>query len=344
MVIDTNIYWIPEALFADPAYLEEFLQTFPQSYDVHAYVRRLEDGRQQIVVETPTGYPGVNYTEGEYTLDGQLADMDLAGVEQGILKLPCCQEWMSLPLCRRFNDEMARHAAASGGRLHALAVIPPLGGAAALRELERCVKELGMTGVQLSAHYGNHYLDEEIFAPFFEKMNELGLTAYVHHTPVPAENASLLAYTNLRRSYGRCADQMIAVCRELFSGMFSRYPRVKLVHSMMGGGFPLYLNMMLPKPGGARDARFESDTGAYYDYLGKNLFFELSHAQPWGKDVLETAVRSVGADHLIYGSSYPVKKQEWMLHGPECIRALALSRQEQEMLLAENARRVYNLV
>ena len=43
---------------------------------------------------------------------------------------------------------------------------PPYGGKEALYELERCVKELGMTGVQISSHYGNKYLDDEIFRPF----------------------------------------------------------------------------------------------------------------------------------------------------------------------------------
>lgn len=48
----------------------------------------------------------------------------------------------------------------------------PYGGKEALYELERCVKELGMTGVQISSHLGNKYLDDEIFRPFFRKLKK----------------------------------------------------------------------------------------------------------------------------------------------------------------------------
>ena len=118
-----------------------------------------------------------------------------------------------------------------------LGVVPPRGTPAVFREIDRCLDELGFGGLQLSAHYGNLYLDDEAFAPFFAYLNERGVTCYVHHTPVPVQYDSLTAYTNLRRSYGRCIDQATAIGRELFSGFFSKYPNVKLVHSMLGGGF-----------------------------------------------------------------------------------------------------------
>lgn len=343
MVIDANMYWIPETLFKDESLLNQFLRTFPKEYGVNAYLKTLPDGRGQIVVEVPAGCPGVNYTEGDYEIDTQLADMDKAGVDEGILKIPCCQEWMNLELCRKFNDGMAAHAKASNGRLHALAVVPPWGEADCIYELERCVKDLGMTGVQLSAHYGNLYLDDELFRPFLKKLNELEITAYIHHTPVPVDHSSLCDYTNLRRSYGRCVDQVTAIGRELFSDMFQQYPNVKLVHSMMGGGFATYVNLMFPQNSGNNDGRFESDTDRIYQYLKNNIYFETSHAQPWGKDNLESAIRILGADHVVYGSSYPVKKQEWMLGGTAFIKNLDLTEKEKEQILSENAKMLYRL-
>lgn len=134
----------------------------------------------------------------------------------------------------------------------------------------------------MSAHYGNHYLDDEMFRPMFKRINELKLPVYVHHTPLPVDYASILAYDNLRRSFGRCQDQVTAIGRELFSGMFAELPDVKMVHSMLG------------------------------------------------------------ADHIIYGSSYPVK-QVWMTGGPEHVRQLDIREEEKELLLAGNARRIYGV-
>lgn len=74
------------------------------------------------------------------------------------MKVPCCHEWLSSELCRRFNDGMADFARRSNGRLIPLAVLPPWGREAELAELERCRCEFGMKGVQLCAHYGELYL------------------------------------------------------------------------------------------------------------------------------------------------------------------------------------------
>ena len=48
------------------------------------------------------------------------------------------------------------------GRFQALAVVPPWGSKAMLREAERCIKELGFGGVQMAAHYGKLYLDDVV--------------------------------------------------------------------------------------------------------------------------------------------------------------------------------------
>jgi NAD(P)-dependent dehydrogenase (short-subunit alcohol dehydrogenase family) len=46
---------------------------------------------------------------------------------------------------------------------------------------------------------------------------------------------------------GRCVDQTTAVGRELFSDFFERYPDLRMVHSMLDGGFFSIAQMLLPK-------------------------------------------------------------------------------------------------
>ena len=193
----------------------------------------------------------------------------------------------------------------------------------------------------MSAHYGNHYLHEPMFRPMFRKINELKIPVYVHHTPLPVDCASILPYDNLRRSFGRCQDQITAIGRELFSGMFAELPDVKMIHSMLGGGYFTFKDMLMPRDSGS--GRFQ--TAGLDDvrrWLNENIYYEMSHAQPWGKEPLALAVKILGADHIIYGSSYPVK-QVWMTGGPQFVRETAISSEEQEMILSENARRIYNI-
>ena len=343
MIIDANVYWFPEAVFHDDALMQRFLADVPRGYGTKVYAKDAS-GRKQIVVERPVGCPGVDYLEGDYVLERQLTALKSAGVDHAVMKVPCCHEWMSLEMCRFFNDGMADYARRSEGVFTALAVIPPWGTPGSLQELQRCHDELGMRGVQLCAHYGGLYLDDEAFEPLFEKLNALEMTAYVHHTPVPVQSDSLTDYNNLRRSYGRCNDQAIAVMRELYSGMFARYPRVRVVHSMLGGGFFAYSSLMTPARPKAADAamRFSDTTDELRRALRDNLYFEMSHAQPWGKAQLECAVAALGADHIVYGSSYPVRA-EWMTEGPSFVKALSISEEAKELMLSGNAKRLYGI-
>ncbi|MGN0984008.1 MAG: amidohydrolase family protein [Gemmiger sp.] len=340
MITDTNVYWVPQALFTDKTFRDAFLRSLPAEYDCRGFYELDDSGKGVFRIEKPFGCPNLDYFEADYALEKQLADMDAAGVDRAVMKLPCMQEWIDLALCRQFNDLAAAFAAASGGRMAALAVVPPRGDEECLAELDRCIKDLGMHGVQVSAHYGKHYLDSPIFRDFFRHVNELNIPVYVHHTPLPVDYDSLLDYNNLRRSYGRCVDQVTAVARELFSGMFDELPNLKMIHSMMGGGFFAYTNLFFPTDSG--HGRFQATNGKVKEQLKNNIYFETSHSQPWGKEQLELAVKAVGADHILYGSSYPVK-MVWMNGGPAFVQALDISEEDKALILNGNAERLYRL-
>jgi len=345
MTIDANLYWFPEELFRDDVLCSRFLEEIPRAYGMRGYLKENpETAKRQFVIEKPVGSENLNYIEGEYVLSRQLADMDEAGVDHAVLKLSCQQEWMGLELCRYMNTKAAEHAAASGGRMTALGVVPPFFNNGVKEEIDRCLNELHLHGFQMSAHYGELYLDDEAFAPLFRYLNEKGCTVYVHHSPVPVQYESLIAYTNLRRSYGRCVDQCTAVGRELFSGFFSKYPNLKLVHSMLGGGFFAFTTLWFPKRPKSPDSanRFEITGEEIQTYLKNNLFFEMSHAAPWGKETLELAIRNLGADHVVFGSSYPVRKQ-WLTEGVEFVRSLDITEEEKALVLGGNAARLYGV-
>lgn len=266
-------------------------------------------------------------------------------MDVAVLKVPGANEWMSLETCKFFNDGMADYARRSNGRMVPLAVIPALDFTPeCAAEIDRCMGELGFAGVQLCSHYGDKYLDDPAFAPLFEKLNERAATVYVHHVPVPVDCSSIVAYNNLRRSYGRCQDQVTAVGRELFSDFFVRYPNIKMVHSMLGGGFFAVSEMLLPKPSKRADAvqRFQTDNGELAQRLHDHIFFEMSHAQPWGAAQLKCAIEVLGADHVIFGTSYPVRR-EWLLDGPAFVSELGLSAEDQALVMGENAQRLYRI-
>ena len=133
---------------------------------------------------------------------------------------------------------------------------------------------------------------------------------------------------------------MTAVSREIFSGMFDELPNLKMVHSMLGGAYYAFAAMFFPTDSGG--GRFQAGRADIKEQFRKHIYFELSHSQPWGKENLELAVRLLGADHMIYGSSYPVKKI-WLTGGPWFVADLDITDEEKEMILSRTAANIYKL-
>jgi predicted TIM-barrel fold metal-dependent hydrolase len=344
MIIDSNMHWLPENLFDDEALLDSFLCVVPKEYGVHAKVATIPGkDLRQIVIEQPKGCEVLNYAENQYCCEEQIKDMNEAGIDIGMLRVPCWQEWLDLETCKKLNNALADHLKTNPGRFLALAVVPPWGTRDSLKEMERCIKDLGFRGVQMAAHYGDLYLDEEEFRPHFKKISEMNVPVVVHHTPLPVDFKSLCKYTNLRRQYGRCVSQATAVGRELFSDMFEEFPNLKMIHSMLGGGFFAYSNMLAPKITG-KDAveRFQTEAGKINKYLENNLYFDTSGSIQWGKAQLECAVKVLGADHILYGSSYPIRR-DWFSQGVDFVKKLDIDEKSKSLILSKNAIRLFNI-
>ncbi len=345
-VVDINIHHLPEDLFANEKILNGFLNSAPRGFGEIASVITMESGKKQLILEKPKGYQNLNYVEGDYSVESKLAAMDEAGVDYGVMRVPVWQEWLGLETCKAVNDNAAEIVASSGGRLFATACVPPWGGKENVYELERCVKELGAVGVQLACHYGQLYLDDEVFEPYLRAIEKLDIPVVVHHTPLPVEYRSVIDYTNLRREFGRVVDQGVAVGRELFSGMFDRMPGLRFIHTMMGGNW--FANTALLTPHAPRKAeamhRLDPTGGEkIQQYLRENIFFDMTHPHSWGKDQVEAALKINGADHYLFGSSFPVF-YSWMGQGVDFVQnELDISDADRELVLSGNAKRLFNL-
>lgn len=345
MIIDVNMHHLPEDLFTNEEVLNGFLTTAPRGYGEVAYMGVTESGKRQIILEKPKGYQNLNYVEGDYTLESKIKAMDDAGVDVGILRVPVWQEWLQLDTCKIVNDNAADMCKRSNGRLYACACVPPWGGKENIYELERCIKELGMVGVQLACHYGQLYLDDPVFEPYLKVIEKLNVPVVVHHTPGPVHWQSLYDYTNLRREFGRISDQATAVGRELFSGMFEKMPNLKFIHTMLGGNWFANYNLLTPKVGKKKEAMVRLDTtegDRILSYLHNNLYFDTTHPASWGKDQVECAIKVCGADHILFSSSFPVF-YNWMSDGVEFMKGLDLSDADREQVMSGNAVRLFNL-
>jgi predicted TIM-barrel fold metal-dependent hydrolase len=337
--------WMPGNLFSDRKLLNMYMTSVPRGYDYEIKLDTVPGTkRKQIVISKPKGYEGLNYTNLHTDPLLRVKAMDQVGEDKALLRHPCWEEWFSLEACKKVNDLMAEYVSEHTDRMMGLAVAPPWGDEESLDELDRAVKDLHLSAVECAAHYGNLYLDAEEFRPYFKKLNQLNVPIIVHHTPVPVEYHSLYEYSNLRRLYGRIIDQMISVSRILYSGLLDEFPNLKFVPSQMGGALWAFTNFVkVPRTGAKEDVgRFDSNPEKINGYLNRNIFFDITTPTQWTKAQLECAVKEVGADHILYGGSYPIRP-DWFFNGIQHIKSLNISEREKNLILGENATKLLRI-
>lgn len=347
-VIDDNMHFLPTDLFTNEEILNGFLYSAPITFGMKAYKGQTPDGsKEQIVLEYPEGVEILNYVEGDYTLEAKLNAMDEAGVDVAMLRMPVWQEWLPLEICKIVNDQAAEMCRRSEGRLVTNAVIPPWARKEDIYELERCLDELGMVGVQLACCYGDRFLDDELFKPYMKILNEKNVPAVVHHTPGQNAYQNFEEFTVLRRELGRLNVQAAAVGREIYSGMFDEFPNLKFVHTMMGGNWFGMQQILAPHKSTKKKEAMNRlatnvDRDDYDRYLQNNIYFDACHAMSWGKEAMECAVKVCGAEHILMGSSFPVF-YEWLARSVESINALDITQEEKDLILGQNAEKIFKL-
>jgi predicted TIM-barrel fold metal-dependent hydrolase len=345
-IIDINVHHLPEDLFSNEKILNGFLSTAPTPYGWSAKVFKMESGKMQMDLQYPKGTSNLNYVEGDYSTKSKIDAMDDAGVGYGILRVPVWQEWLRLETCQEVNNNAKKICDESNGRIFSTACIPPWNFKENFYELERCIKELGAVGVQLACHYGDLHLDAEELRPMMKKIAELDVPVVVHHTPLPpSPSPQLLEFQNFRREFGRISSQAMAVGRELFSDLFVDVPSLRLIHTMFGGNWFANANILTPKKSVKKEAMERlSTSGAeqIQEGLKNNIFFDMTHPHSWGKDAVEAAVKISGADHLLFGSSFPVF-YGWMKQGVEFVNELDVTQAEKDAMLFENAKAMFKL-
>lgn len=185
-----------------------------------------------------------------HDLDERFREMDEFGDYQQVISLPnppiedLAAAGQGLMLARVANDAMAelcaKHPDRFAGFVAALSLTDVMG---SVEEAKRAIKELGAAGVQIFSPLAGRPLDEPAFEPIFAAMAQLDRPIWLH----PARTAAMTDYPAEQKSrfemwwcFGWPYDTSVAMARLVFSGLFDRYPNLKIVTHHLGGMIPYY--------------------------------------------------------------------------------------------------------
>lgn len=205
----------------------------------------------------------------------------------------------TLDLSRLLNDHMAGVVAEHPQRFIGLGTLPLQSTTLAIRELERCTKELKFPGVQIGSHVNGMNLDDPVLFPVFEAAQELGAAIFVHPWDMLAKERTKKYWTPWLVAMP--AETSLAVCSMIFGGVFERLPKLRVCFAHGGGAFPATVGRIEHGFQVRPDLCAVDNKINPMSYLGRFYVDSLVHHA----GMLRYMMALMSANNIALGSDYP---------------------------------------
>ncbi len=284
--------------------------------------------------------------------DKRLRLMDRHGVERMILSLnaPAVQ---AIPdprradeVARRANDTLAAEIAKRPERFSGFAALPMQDPDRAIRELERCVRELGFKGAlvngfsQIGSADSAVYYDLAQYWPFWRAVERLDVPFYLHpRNPLPAHAQIYDGHPwLLGPTWAFGQETAVHALRLMGSGLFDACPRLTIILGHMGEGLPYSLWRIDNRNAWVKAPPRHKAKRPIADYFRANFF--LTTSGNFRTQTLIDAMLEIGADRLLFSTDWPFENID---HAADWFDAASISERDRLKIGRLNALRLFKL-
>lgn len=266
----------------------------------------------------------------------RMREMDDTNVQVQVLStIPVLFNYWAKPkdgleTSRFLNDHIADTVAKNTKRFIGIGTVPLQDIELAITEMERCVAELKMPGLEIGSNINGINLSDPAFFPFYKRAEELGCSLFVH--PWEMMGAQQMQQYWLPWLVGMPAETSRAICSMIFGGVFEKFPNLKVAFAHGGGSFPLTIGRIEHGFNVRPDLVAVNNNVNPRNYIGKFWIDSLVH----DKKALQYIVEVMGEDNICMGSDYPFPLGE--LNPGKLIEEMDFLPSRSDKLLFKNAR------
>ncbi|MET1255228.1 amidohydrolase family protein [Aliikangiella maris] len=205
----------------------------------------------------------------------------------------------ALDISKILNEHIAEICDNHPTRFVGLGTIPLQSPSLAIKELERCVNDLGLAGVQIGSHVNEWNLNAPELFDVFAAAQDLGAAIFVH--PWDMMGKEQMKDYWLPWLVGMPAETSLAICSMIFGGIFERLPNLKVAFAHGGGSFPATIGRIEHGFNVRPDLVAIDNPNNPREYLNKFYLDTLVHDPA----MLQYLINLMGADRLALGTDYP---------------------------------------
>ena len=243
----------------------------------------------------------------------RVREMDEVGIDVQLIcqgaglyadQLPAQQ---ALEVIQQSNRILGERIAPHGDRLIGVTALSLKNIDASVKELERTSTQGFRAALLYPTVDGEMVVDLPVMNPLYAKISELGWPIFLHGAGL-AKNPTLqrLEDGGAGVAYAVLSDAEISECalRMIASGVFDRYPNLKIIIRSSGGGLPLLLHRFFWKHKGPKGER------RYSEIFLEQFFIDCASSDA---RTLAFLVDTMGEGNMVFGSDYcgglgPLKK------------------------------------
>lgn len=256
------------------------------------------------------------------SLDLRLSMLDEFGVDMQVVSLPppplesMFAGARSTELARLANDGMAELVSRCPDRLRGIAAVCLLDPDQAAAEVQRSVRALGLSGVQIYSNVAGRPLDGPALDVFYATVAALDVPIWLH----PHRSEARPDYAgeeqsrySLGRVFGWTYDTTLAMGRLVFGGVMQRHPRLKVIVHHAGAMVPFMAGRIEqqygPGSGGGPDAADAGERPGQQPGVNDFRRFYVDTITAGSLPALMNAYTFFGPERLVFASDMPLGKE-----------------------------------
>jgi 2,3-dihydroxybenzoate decarboxylase len=275
----------------------------------------------------------------------RLKEMDECGIDVQVLShgAPSTQKLaadVGPAIARGVNDRLAAVVSSNPKRFAAFAALPTANPEAAADELERCVTKLGFKGAMIHGMSTGEFIDHKKYWPIYERAEKLDVPLYLHPS-LPNQTVTDIYYQDyakdfplvVRPAWGYTVETATQAIRLVLSGVFEKYPKLKIILGHFGETIPFLLwriDTSLKRPG-QKQLNFRDIFSSNF-YLTTSGFFS--------NPALLCCVMEMGVDHILFAIDWPFVMNP---PGVEWMKDIPLCDEDKAKILSGNAKRLLRM-
>ena len=242
--------------------------------------------------------------------DWRIREMDEAGIDVQVLSMAGHHLYQLEPakavsIAKEANDRLAEACAKHPNRFAAFAALPTTDPDGADKELERCMTKLGFKGAMTHGLTQGRFLDRPEFDPMWAAADQLDAPIYMHPSQ-PHPTVVETYYKDYVKTFpgivsaplGYTVETATQGVRMVLSGLFEKYPNLKIILGHMGEGLPFLLwriDHTLKNPGNA-PIEFREIFSKHFWITTSGFFSD---------PALLCSMMELGADRIIFSVDWP---------------------------------------